>query len=605
MEFSHPSQTQVVASSWGVFDRLTDTAFQAAKKVGIDAIQAQLLHNRGVSTPQAMRAFLDARYDQTPDPLLLIDMPRACERIRRALSTQEHITIYGDYDADGVTSAAILTRALHTLNHPAALLDYHIPHRLLDSRGLSESAIDLLKARGTSLIITTDSGSSDVEPVAYAKTLGIDVIITDHHHPPERLPHAYAMINPWRPDCTYGERYLCGAGIAFKLTQALYRSYGLSRAEEQVLLDLVAIGTIADVAPLLGENHTLVRLGLERLRKTQNCGMLALMQRAKLQPERLRERDIGYVLGPRLNAAGRMEHARIAFELLTTDDATHAAQCADHLEYLNQERQKQTETLMSSARAEAQLRPHDSVVLISGDNWHEGIIGLVAGKLTEEIHRPVLVLSRGPEVSKGSARSQTGFNLVQALQGFSQFLVRYGGHAQAAGFTIENKYVETLREHLLQCQRRETSGTAEAGANAGTEHTNSTDLVLEQESGPTLYTPKVDLLFTRPEMVAYSTYSKIEELSPFGASNSHPTFRMDGIRLVDYWSTGPDGRNLRMTLEVGGVQFTGMFLRGAARQLSLIRGSRATLIFHIEPAWTSAEGESKQKITLKIVDVVL
>src|SRR5215471_3261547 len=287
-------------TSWRVFDQLNDAQFQDCKQAGIDALQAQLLYNRGVKTTEAMRTFLDVRYDKTPDPLSLIDMPRALERVQRALSQSEHITIYGDYDADGVTSAALLTRALRTLGHPNHLLDYHIPNRLNDGRGLNIDALDKLKSSGTSLLITTDCASSDIEQVAHARMLGIDVIITDHHQPPEPRPDAYAMINPWRSDCTYGERYLCGVGIAFKLAQALYRaSSGVihhALRGEQSLLDLVAIGTIADIAPLLGENHTLVRMGLEQLRRTRKPGLLALIRKANLQQDKLRERDISYAL---------------------------------------------------------------------------------------------------------------------------------------------------------------------------------------------------------------------------------------------------------------------------------------------------------------------
>src|SRR2546421_2021027 len=248
-----------------------------------------------------MSAFLQADYATTRDPLALIDMERAVTRIEQALANCEHITVYGDYDADGVTSSALLFLALRSLKQPEALVDYHIPHRLHDGCGLNLPALDRLKARGTSLIITTDCASSDVEQVEYARSLGIDIIITDHHHPPAELPHAYAMINPWRPDCTYGERYLCGVGIAFKLTQALYRAHKRSTEQELELLDLVAIGTIADIAPLLGENHMLVRLGMQCLNATSKPGLKALIRSANLQQGRLRERDISFGMAPRLN----------------------------------------------------------------------------------------------------------------------------------------------------------------------------------------------------------------------------------------------------------------------------------------------------------------
>ncbi len=232
---------------------LSNKELRKARELGLDPLHAQLLYNRGVQTLERMKTFVNAKYEETPDPYSLIDMDRAVERIQKALENREHITVYGDYDADGITSSSLLFRVLRSLKYPEASLDYHIPHRLRDGCGLNLAALDLLKARGTQLIITTDCASSDVEQVAHANALGIDVIITDHHHPPVDRPQAYAMVNPWRPDCEYGERFLCGVGIAFKLSQALYRTYGRSIEEEMELLDLVAVGTIADVAPLLGE----------------------------------------------------------------------------------------------------------------------------------------------------------------------------------------------------------------------------------------------------------------------------------------------------------------------------------------------------------------
>ncbi len=238
---------------------------------------------------------------------------------------------------------------------------------------------------------------------------------------PAERPRAFAMVNPWRPDCAYGERYLCGVGIAFKLTQALYRAYKRTREDEMQLLDLVAIGTVADIAPLLGENHTLVRLGMQRLNTTQKPGLRVLIRNAGLQAGRLRERDIAYGLAPRINAAGRMKDASIAFELLITDSEDEANACVAELEQLNRTRQQETEELMRNVREQAQHQPTKSVILVSGDNWHEGILGLVAGKLVEEINKPVLVLSSDNEthLSRGSARSQKGFNIIEALRSFA------------------------------------------------------------------------------------------------------------------------------------------------------------------------------------------
>ena len=594
-------------TSWRISDQLNDAQFQHFRLAGIDALQAQLLYNRGVRTAEAMRTFLDARYDKTPDPLSLIDMPRALERIQRALTQREHITVYGDYDADGVTSAALLTRALRTLGHPGHLLDYHIPNRLSEGRGLNIETLDMLKSRGTSLLITTDCASSDIEQVAHARTLGIDVIITDHHHPPEPRPDAYAMINPWRPDCSYGEHYLCGVGIAFKLAQALYRAHKRP-AEEHDLLDLVAIGTIADIAPLLGENHTLVRLGLEQLRHTHKPGLLALIRKANLQQDRLRERDISYVLAPRINAAGRMKDASIAFELLTTDDDAQAARYADELEALNVSRQQQTETLMNAVREEVQRYPNDPVVLVSGDDWPEGIIGLVAGKLVEEFKRPVFVLSRGEVYSRGSARSSDSFNIILALHAHADLFERYGGHAQAAGFTIANERIEDLRRHLLSWH---TSAGGISSNARGVPAVEMPDLTSVPEQEPEQMVPggtrMIDLIFTKPERLKYSTYSKIQQLGPFGAANPEPIFKLAGLRLLSCWASGMEGRKpstkLRMRLAASGVQFNGIFIHGGT-QLSSFNGVKyVDVIFRLEPAWSATEGESKQDISLRILDV--
>lgn len=586
-----------VPTSWRVFEQLTDAHIQDFRQAGIDALQAQLLYNRGVKAAEAMRAFLDARYDKIPDPFAFIDMPRTLERIQRALTQGEHITVYGDYDADGVTSAALLTRTLRTLGHPNTLLDYHIPNRLSAGRGLNIETLDTLKEGGTSLLITTDCGSSDVEQVAYARTLGIDVIISDHHYPPMPRPDAYAMINPWRPDCSYGERYLCGVGIAFKLAQALYRAYKRS-TEAEDLLDLVAIGTIADIAPLLGENHTLVRLGLQRLNQTHKPGLLALIRNARLQLGKIRERDIAHALAPRINAAGRMQDASIAFELLMTDDDEQARRYAEELEALNIARQQQTELLMNEVREEVRRRPDDQVVLVSGKDWPEGIIGLVAGKLADEFNRPVFVLSKGPEFSRGSARSAASLNIIQALGARADLFVRYGGHAQAAGFTIANTGIEDLRQHLLSWHEgsHDTEVLAMELAELG-----SAVMAPEQTS---LGTQRmVDLVFMKPERLKYSTYSKIQQLGPFGAANPEPIFKLEGLRLVSCWASGVDGRNLRMRLTAPGVQFNGVLIRGGS-QLQLFNGVKnVTVIFHLEPAWNPSEGESKEEISLRLLHV--
>ncbi|HKF38795.1 MAG TPA: single-stranded-DNA-specific exonuclease RecJ, partial [Ktedonobacteraceae bacterium] len=587
-------------ANWAVYDPLTKAQIKEFRQAGIEYLHAQLLYNRGIKTPEAMHRFLAARYDQLLDPLSLIDMERALERIQGALATHEHITVFGDFDADGVTSAALITRALHKLEHPGDALDYYIPHRLLEARGLSREALDQVKARGTSLVITTDCGSSDVEEVAYAKTLGIDIVITDHHHPPEQLPPAYAMINPWRADCTYSERYLCGVGIAFKLAQALFRAH---QREQEVneLLDLVAIGTVGDIAYLLGENHTLVRLGLQQLNHTQNAGLRALIQIANLQGGTIRERDISYVLGPRINAAGRMKHASLAFQLLTTGNDEAARNYAQELEQLNQSRQQQTEELMKLVREQAQSQSHEQVVLVYGDKdtWPEGIIGLVAGKLSEEIKRPVFVLSRDAESSRGSARSHGGFNIIEALRVRADLFERHGGYAQAAGFTIANSNIEELRRHLLNWRESSKSSLEAPGEVTETSELTLNGEVIEQEI--TTSTDKVDLVITNPEALTYDAYNKISLLGPFGAGNPEPVFRMNDLRLTRRWTSGPEGRHLRVRLKANNRQFNGTYFRGGSRLDSFKEGSLVHVIFCLEPVLNHPEWENKQDIWLKVL----
>ncbi len=585
-------------SRWKVHQQLSKEQFHLYEQTGIDALLAQLLHNRGISEPEAIRAFLAADYAQTPDPLALIDMEKALHRIVLALENGEHITVYGDYDADGVTSSALLTRALRALiahTQSQAILDFYIPHRLHEGCGLNLPALDLLKARGTALIITTDCASSDVEQVDYARVLGIDVIITDHHQPPERVPAAYAMVNPWRPECTYGERYLCGVGVAFKLVQALFRHYQLTREEEMDYLDLVAVGTIADLAALKGENHTLVRLGLEKLNTTTKPGLRALMQLANLQPGRIRERDIAYGLSPRINAAGRMVHASIAFDLLTTDDEIRAGEIAAQLEQINQSRQQQTEELMQAVRLATQEQSEKQVILVSGENWHEGILGLVAGKLSEEIDKPVLVLSedREKQLSRGSARSQKGFNIISALRAYDEAhknsLERYGGHEQAAGFTIQNEHIQQFHDYLLE--------RAQAPSPATPVSTHD-----EKKNG--IESKDVDLVFTRFELLNYETYQKIRTLAPFGAGNPEPTFKMERLRLVSSWASGQEGRNLRLRLGVSNSHFqrVGTILRGAAQLTSLSGTTHVNIIFRLEANFYPND-DGKYDIWLKILHV--
>jgi single-stranded-DNA-specific exonuclease len=345
----------------------------------------------------------------------------------------------------------------------------------------------------------------------------------------------------------------------------------------------------------------LVRLGMERLNNTQKPGLRALIRSAGLQPGKIRERDIAFAIGPRINAAGRMDHARIAFELLTTDSEDQATVYAAQLATLNIRRQQETEELMRNVREQAQRQPTQTVVLVSGDGWHEGILGLVAGKLAEEIHKTVLVLNNdtATKLSRGSARSQRGFNIIAALRSFAPHLERYGGHAQAAGFTIQSDRIEELHKHLLEWQDSDGTVTlavvdeAEPAAHAS----GTTDQELLLRSEPQM----VDIVFTKMERLSYNFYKQMRLLSPFGAGNPEPIFKMEGLRLLDKWIGGKEGRNLyvRLGASTGNLQRTGILTRGAAQLQSLAGISHVNIIFKLE----SAEDEIKQDVWLRILDI--
>lgn len=596
---------QLPVSGWGIHTLLTRVQSEEFRQAGIEPLHAQLLYNRGITTGEAMKRFLAASFDELLDPFSLKDMQPACTRIMDALDHGEHITVFGDFDADGVTSAALLTRALRKLKQPGTVLDHFIPHRINDLRGLSNEALDTIRDKGTTLLITTDCGSSDADAIAYANSRGIDVIVTDHHHPPEQLRPDFLLINPWREDFLYPERYLCGAGIAFKLAQALFKHYE-REDEARELLDLVAIGTIGDVALLLGENHTLAQLGLQQLNATTNAGLRALMQLVALRPGQVRERDISYVLGPRINAAGRMQHADIAFELLTTGDEEKAKALAVKLEELNQSRQQITEDLMKLVREQAQSQQDQPVILVYGDKstWPEGIIGLVAGRLSEELRRPVFVLSQddASATSRGSARSQDDFNIIEALRSRADLFERHGGHAQAAGFTIANDNIGELRQHLIAWK-----GAGNGNAPVSSEEQSApvpdggepNGTAIEQEEAET--GRKVDLLMQKPEtQLTYDTYLKVSRLSPFGAGNPEPTFRLDGVQLLWRATGGRDNRNMRVSLQIQNKRFTGLFIRGGTRIGDFPEGARVNIIFCLDPAW-SPPGSEQQDIRLRIL----
>ncbi|MFO7170217.1 MAG: single-stranded-DNA-specific exonuclease RecJ [Chloroflexota bacterium] len=493
---------------------------------GRSPLLATLLYQRGLRDPDSVSAFLTADYKRgLHDPFKLKGMEAAADRIAAAIRDGELIAVYGDFDTDGVTSVALLVQAIGAMGGE---IQPYIPHRVREGYGLNTEAIDTLAAGGVRLLITVDCGISNAREVAYARSHGIDVIVTDHHTPPPVLPEAVAVINPKQPGCQYPFKDLVGVGLAFKLVQALVRRGVPFPLRGRDLLDLVALGTVADMGPLIEENRVLVKHGLDALNETKRPGLRALIIVAGLQLGRITATDIGYGLAPRLNAAGRLDTAVLAYELLLADDEDAAMTIAAELNQINRRRQELTKEVQQAAREHAeQLGKLDNrIVMLDGPDYPAGVVGLVAARLVEELSRPVVLVERGERTSRGSARSVSGFSIVDALATCSDILVRYGGHAAAAGFTVENERLEELEARLL----------AYADEHLEDEMLSST-LEIDAE------VPLNDL--------SWELQRELAELEPFGPANQQPVLMSRNVRVIGAWAKGTEGQHLKLRLDDG------------------------------------------------------
>lgn len=505
----------------------------------LDPLVVQLLFNRGLIELHDVRAFLEGAPDEE-NPFLLYGMNEAVTRIRRAIRDGEKIVVYGDFDVDGVTSTALLIQVLRTLG---AHVEPYIPHRVEEGYGLNTDALDELAARGARLVITVDCGVRAVKEVDHGRHLGLDLIITDHHEPPAELPPALALINPRQPACRYPFKDLPGVGLAFKLAQALLRverrvPLGTARAvvTEEELLDLVALGVVADLAPLLGENRALVRRGLAVLNQAERIGVRALMEVAGVQPGQVGAETIGYVLGPRLNAAGRLDHAMLAYRLLVTQDPLEARQLAEKLDARNRERQALTEAVLGQALAQLEGEEDALFLIAGGEDFAPGVVGLVASRLTELFYRPSLVLELGEKLSHGSARSIPDFNIVRALDEVADLLEKHGGHAAAAGLTVATEKLAELRRRLLEIAARELRDVELVPA-----------LTIDAEWPLSQLTPQ--------------TFHAIAQLEPFGVGNPAPLLLARNVTLRDCSAVGAEANHLRLKLEQNRVVWDAIAFR--------------------------------------------
>lgn len=497
-------------------------AEQALTASGCGRLLARVLVSRGCRTPEEACILLD---EQAPlsDPFLIKDMDKAVERLQRALEEEEPIVIYGDYDVDGVSATAILYEYLTNLG---AQVRCKLPLRTEGGYGLNRTALKKLADKGFRLIVTVDNGIAAVEEAAYAKELGIDLVITDHHLPSGSLPEAVAVVDPNRSDDESPFKSLCGAGVAFKLCAAME---GCDPAELlDVCGDLAAIGTIADVVPLVGENRTLVREGLALLQDTVRPGLAALLEASGCAGKTVTSETVGYSIAPRLNAAGRMDTAATALKLLLCSNEEQATGIAARLTEINTDRQHTEQEVLAAALKQLEAEParaHDRVLVVSGENWHPGVLGIVASRLTERFGRPSIVISVAEGEGRGSGRAPRSFNLHGALQGCANLLSRYGGHAAAAGLTIDEENLPAFRRAI--------------------------NLWAEQ-TYPEPEPPILEL--DAPATVAELTVGEVaqlDKLAPFGGGNHQPLFLIENAVLDGIWPMGAEKRHSRIRLRQG------------------------------------------------------
>lgn len=490
----------------------------------IHPLVIQVLYNRGLVTREQVSLYFGE--GELADPMQMRGMAEAVARLQRAIRDGELIAVYGDFDVDGVCATALLTETLKSLG--ARAIPY-IPHRINEGYGLNKEALRELSQRGTRVVVTVDCGIRSLPEVHEGVQLGLDMIVTDHHSVGVELPKAQAVINPKQLGDPYPFKEFAGVGIAFKLAEALLAELVSLKAGQtrpvspEQLLDLVAVGTVADLVPLIGENRTLVRRGIERLNATERPGLQAMIQLLGNRNRRIDAGAIGYGLGPRLNAAGRIEHARTAYAVLVTKYPGEAQELASKLEATNRERQRVTDEMVNKARQMIGADQADEYVVITGSpDFPEGIIGLIASKLQEEAYRPAVVLSHRDGVMRGSARSIPEFNIVAALDECADLLVRHGGHAAAAGFTVENDKFDELCHRLRQIAARELGAV---------------------ELVPTL---NIDAEAPLPEM-NWALHSELERLAPFGYGNREPVFLSRNVTVRSARIVGSDHLSMLVT----------------------------------------------------------
>ncbi|MBE0449648.1 MAG: single-stranded-DNA-specific exonuclease RecJ [Clostridia bacterium] len=536
------------------YPKIDDNKIKDVMKVyNCSEIVAQLFIERKLDTAEKVDRFLNPTLEDLHDPFLLSDMPLAFERIKLAIERKESVWIYGDYDVDGITSVVILSKYFEYIGHPAK---FYIPNRHDEGYGISEQGLEWIKSQGGELVITVDCGITAVEQALYAKAIDLDLIITDHHECQDVLPNAVAVVNPKRGG--YPFDMLAGCGVALKLTQAMLGEAFYSFYPN--VIDIAALGTVADIVPLVDENRIITRIGLENMMHTSNPGIQALISEANLTGKEITSGHIGFVIAPRINASGRIGNPSISVEMLLEDDYFKALEIAKKLSELNGERQAQEREIMEEAEKYIQKSidlDRARILLVVGENWHTGIIGIVASKLSERYSRPTVVLNIDGDVAKGSARSIEGISIYEVLLTFKHLFDKFGGHEQAAGLSLGLENVEILRQSLLDY---------------GLKHIPKYKLVTVRRVNGIL----------KPHMVTHQLVDEIENLKPFGVGNPKPQFIFENLRIDDYRLIGKEQNHLKMVVNDGARVYDALAFNKAEAISALRKTDSIHLLLNLE-----------------------
>lgn len=543
----------MILRKWEVRPLDKERAAAFAQTYGVPFFLAMLMNIRGLDDAAHLREFL-GEGEPLSDPFLLKDMDKAAARITRAVDNMEKIAVYGDYDADGVTSTAMLYSYLETRG---ADVIFYIPQREGEGYGMNIGAVEYLKEQGVSLIVTVDNGISSVQEVARANELGIDVVVTDHHRPQEILPDAVAVVDAYRPDDTSPYKHFSGVGIAFKLLMALEDGAGDVEDLLEAYSDLAAIGTIGDIVPLTGENRTLIRAGLERLSQSDRPGVQALLENAGIAGKALTSTNVAFTLVPRINATGRMGAPERAVRLLISGYEEEAEVLSEEICADNEERRRVEAEIAEAAFADIEAKGYmkDRVVVVDGENWHHGVIGIVASRVTERCGKPCMIISRGETEAKGSGRSIEGFSLFEAICACGDLLIKFGGHPMAAGITLKPENIEAFRKRINQ---------------------------YAAEHFPQMPTQTVTLdCKLNPAALSVSMAQSLTQLEPFGNGNPQPVFGLFNMELSNVTPVGGGG-HLRLTLEKNGAVITAMRFNTKPEELPYHIGDKIDLAVQLE-----------------------